>query len=411
MRTIAYWLSLAMIFTVPWATFVVLPGVGTLSRFMGLVAAAFWLATVLVTGRLRKLGPFMVLIFMFILWNIAAGIWSVDPDRALTRNFTYVQIGLLTLIIWDLYTTSTTIKAGLQAYVLGLAIPAGSTIASYIASAQTEFATYGRYSSTGSDTNTTAILLATGIPLAWYLAASVGKGRFSGLQRIVNYIYIPIISFAMVLTATRFALIMTFPAFIFGISTLGQLRLGYRILIFIFIATALLTLGSRIPQANLQRLGTIDDEISGGDLNDRTELWGHGINFWLEQPIIGIGTGGYDKSVEPFYGRSRAVHNSFIAVLAELGIVGIVIFGAILANTLYFAWRLPNSLEKWFWFTVLLSWTLGNMALTWIYSKPTWILFTLLAASASLVIKSREVGRHQEAAKRYDPALSQISSR
>ena len=390
MRTISYWLSLLMIFTVPFATIIEIPGLGTMSRFTGFLAAGFWLLTVLVTGKFRKFGPFHILIFLFFLWNAVASIWSVDLDGALSRTFTYAQMAILSLIIWDVYDSPAAIKAGFQAYVLGLAVPIGSTIASYLASRQTEFATYGRYSAAGSDYNTTAILLATGIPLAWYLTAAAREGRFAKLQRVVNYAYIPLITFAMILTATRFAFLMAVPSFIFGLSTLTRVKTRYRVLIFVLLSVAIVSLGSKIPTANLQRLGTIDDELSSGDLNERAELWSLGIGFWLDHPIIGIGTAGYEKAVEPIYGRTRAVHNSFIAVLAELGTIGFLLFGVILANAVYLAWRFPNKLETWFWLTALCSWTLGNLALTWIYSKPTWIMLTLLATSAAQVHQAHQ---------------------
>jgi len=385
MRTVTYWLSLLVIFMIPWETLVVIPGFGSVSRFLGIFVGAFWLFTVLVTGKFRKIAPIHVFIFLFILWNALSVLWSIDPDETLTRLLTYVQMAVFSLIIWDLYSTPSAIRAGLQAYVLGLTVVIASTINNFLASSQTDYVLYGRYSASGSNANTTGILLAMGLPLAWYLASTAGDKKVERVLRLVNYAYIPMITFTMILTGTRFAIIMSLPAFIFGLGTLTRLKPGYRILIFILLAMALFSLGSKIPQASIQRLGTIDEEIQGGDLNDRTELWRLGLDFWLEHPILGIGSAGFDPAVEPIYGRPRALHNSFIAIAAELGIVGIVLFAIILVIAILQAWRHPTKWETWFWLTVLAAWCIGNLALTWVYSKPTWLLLSLLFASASLV--------------------------
>ncbi len=384
MRTIAYWLSLTVILTMSWEHFLVIPGLGSASRVVGILAGAFWLLTVLVTGKIRKITPFHGFIFLFILWNATSILWTIDPDRTLTQILTYFQMGILSFIIWDLYTTPAAIKAGIQVYVLGLTVPIVSTIADFIASIGTDYALYGRYSASGSNPNTTGILLATGLPLAWYLAVTVGKGKMGQVQRLVNYAYIPVIMFTIILTATRFAIIMSLPTFIFGLGTFGKLKLGLRILMFTLLTIALFALGSLIPSASFQRLGTIDDELQGGDLNDRSELWQLGIDIWLENPVIGIGSAGFDTAVAPIYGRKRAVHNSFIAIAAELGIVGVGLFGVLLLMAILQALNHPSRWDALFWLTVLITWGLGNLALTWVYSKPTWLLLNLIVASANL---------------------------
>jgi O-antigen ligase len=310
-------------------------------------------------------------------------------------------------MLWDLYTTRTAIEAGLQAYVLGLTVPIVSTIASFIASTNTEYALYGRYSAPGNNANTTGILLAIGLPLAWYLAASAGESKTAQALRLVNYAYIPAITFTIILTGTRFALIMSLPAFLFGLGTLKGLKTVSRILIFVLLLAAVFALGPIIPEAIFARLGTIDDEIQGGDLNDRTELWKTGLDLWLEHPILGLGSAGYNTSVETIYGRPRSVHNSFIAVLAELGIIGLGLFGIVLVTAVSLAWRHQRTLDAWFWLTVLATWGLGNLALTWTYSKPTWLLLTLLAVSASLSRLSGTSGPRMEPSSGYTSTTRQ----
>jgi len=86
MRDIAFWLSLALVFTIPWENVIFLERLGTVSRATGLVVAAFWIATVVVTGRLRKLRPFHLAIYLFVLWNVVSVLWSLGVDRTMYRE-------------------------------------------------------------------------------------------------------------------------------------------------------------------------------------------------------------------------------------------------------------------------------------------------------------------------------------
>ncbi|MHA2282683.1 MAG: O-antigen ligase family protein [Planctomycetota bacterium] len=409
MRTVSYWLLLIMILMIPWANFVTLPGLGTAGRTMGIFAGVFWLLTVLATGKIRNISLFYVFIFLFFLWDAVSIFWSTDPDSTLTQIFTYAQMAVFSVMLWDLCRTLAAIRGALQAYVLGLIVPITSTIVNFIASAGTEYALYGRYASVGNNTDTTGILLAIGLPLAWYLAASAGKSKKEQLLRLVNYAYIPAITFAIILTATRFAVIMSLPAFLFGLGTLTRLKPISRIVIFVFLTATVITLVPKIPQANLQRIGTIDDEIQAGDLNDRIDLWKTGLDIWFENPILGIGGDGYPTAVEPVYGRPRAVHNSFVAISVELGIIGLSLFATIIVSAVFLALRHPKKLDAWFWLTVLITWGLGNLAMTWAHNKPTWLLLSLLAASASLSHHFDKSRLYAEPSNRYTtPTMTQV---
>ena len=53
MRKTVYWLSLVMIFTIPWEGAFHLPGFGTAATIMGLIVTALWIALVAMTGQMR----------------------------------------------------------------------------------------------------------------------------------------------------------------------------------------------------------------------------------------------------------------------------------------------------------------------------------------------------------------------
>ena len=119
MRTITYWLSLSLIFVIPWENLSHIEGVGTLGRAIGLVVAASWGATVVSTRRFRKPCPFLLVFFLFVLWNGVSILWSLDIDETLQRTMTYVQLAFFVLILWDIYTEPAALRAALQSYVFG----------------------------------------------------------------------------------------------------------------------------------------------------------------------------------------------------------------------------------------------------------------------------------------------------
>ena len=184
MRTLAYWLSLGLIFVIPWENSILLgSSETTVARVVGLVVAGFWIFTVVVTGEFRKPHPFHIAIYLFVLWNALSFFWSVDADETLVRLQTYFQLTVLVLILWDLYTTPAALRAGLQAYVLGAYVAIGGTIANYL---RGEEFSYLRFAATGFDTNDLGMILALGIPVAWHLATSSDDSRRTNLLRLVN---------------------------------------------------------------------------------------------------------------------------------------------------------------------------------------------------------------------------------
>jgi hypothetical protein len=65
MQTAVYWLSLIMIFLIPWEGIVAFPGFGSASRLVGLVVAASWLLLIIIRGGIRKISLFHVFMLLF----------------------------------------------------------------------------------------------------------------------------------------------------------------------------------------------------------------------------------------------------------------------------------------------------------------------------------------------------------
>lgn len=404
MRTIALALSLVLNFMLPWEGVIRIAGLGSGVKIMGAVLAVFWMATVLVTKQFRRPGPFQIAVTVFVLWHAASLFWSENPNRSLAHVITWIQLLLLVLIWWDLYTTRTAVLAGLQAYIFGAYVSIGSAIGNFLAG-KVFYDHYQRYSAGETNPDGFGFILALGIPVAWYLANSKNALRNSPWLRFINYAYIPLAFFGIALSGTRTALIASIVGMLYGLISLTRVKLWVRVTVLTLLVVSVLFIVVPYVQdlKSFERLGTTTTELTEGDLNNRTNNWREGFDAFLEHPLLGIGTNMY-----PTINRwGKAAHNSFIAVLVELGLIGFFIFAGLVAIAFVETWRQPRW-QALFWSSVLLVWMLGSSTLTWTHRKPTWLFLSLLIASAALFVRRDEVVPYEEPVQPPGPAEREI---
>jgi O-antigen ligase len=389
MRSIALALSLVFIFLVPWEGAFRLPGGGTIAKVVGIAVGAFWMATVLVTGRIRKLGPFQIMMVIFVLWNAFSVFWSENPNRSLAHAQTWGQMLLLVLILWDLYTTRSALLAGLQAYILGAYVAVGSAINNYF-NGQVYYTNNQRFSAGETNPDGFGFIMALGIPLAWDLAGSINASGIGRVLRVINYIYIPAALLGIALSGTRTALLASVVGMAFGLASLTRLRLAARIAIFALLASIILFLLPYVQTLeSFQRLGTTGTELTSGDLNNRTNNWSEGFASFLEHPLLGVGSNMY-RSINSLAktAEGKVSHNSYLSVLVELGLIGFVIFAIILGIAFTQAWHQPKW-QSWFWLTVLTVWSLGAFTLTWEARKSTWLFLSFVVVSGAITNRKK----------------------
>lgn len=398
MRRAAYWLSIALVFTIPFKEIFVLSGVGSVSRVLGLLVASVWLAAVAQSGYVRKPSVFHYAAFIFILWNSASILWTVDPDSSIERSFTYLRIGLFIWFIWDLYDSRTAVWQGCQAYVLGTWITAGSLFFNYLNNIEAYHSANGRFAATGFNTNETGLLLALGLPLAWYLAVSdpLGKLRseadlrptvfislLSNLLSLLNFLYVPLALFSILLTASRGSLIAAAPLLLVILFTFGKTSYLQRMILIIGIISAITPLAAIIPQQNLERLGTTGQEVASTDLNGRVTVWQDGFEVFENNIVTGVGAGAFRTAID----TGKAPHNVFVALAVDLGILGLSLFTIILLIVLVAVWR-HRGTERIVWLALLSTWLLGSMVGNWEYENVTWLFLCLIVKSAALAAMS-----------------------
>lgn len=378
MRRVAYLLSLALIFTIPWEGAFHLPGLGTAATVMGLVVGAFWIVTVVLTGHLRApSNPFLFALAVLTCWVALTAFWSADPTESMGSVLRWFQTVVFVLILWDLFRTRKGLIEGLQAYVLGAYVAVGGAVANYVSS-NAFYTNMDRYSLGDTNPDGYGFIVALGVPVACYLVASREVPRFF---RLVNLAYLPIAFLGIALSGTRTASIGAAIGLLYGLAALTRLKLVARVAVVALLAGALFFLLPIVqPLPSFQRLGTTGTEVTEGDLNGRIEQWRQGLQAFTQHPVIGVGTNMY-RSVNTL---DKVAHNSYLSVLVELGLVGFSLF----ATVLWIVVRATRWLPRWdrrFWTTVLIVWAIGASTLTWEHRKTTWLFLTLAVAAAAAV--------------------------
>jgi O-antigen ligase len=398
MRKVIYWLSLILIFTIPWEGAFHLPGFGTAATVMGIVVGACWVVMVAFTGRMRQPITYLFVVGVFVAWVALTSFWSADPVESMGSVVLWLQSFLFVFILWDLYRTKASLLAGLQAYVLGAYAAVGGAVLNYLSS--NAFYPHGdRYSLGDTNPDGYGFILALGVPVACYLAASPEIRR---MFRLINVGYLPVAFLGIALSGTRTAALGAALGLLYGLATLTRLRLLTRIAVVVLLAASLLALLPIVqPLSSFQRLGTTGTEVTQGDLNGRTAQWRQGLRAFMRHPVLGVGTDMY-RSVNTL---NKVAHNSYLSVLVEEGLIGFVLFATILWIVVAHAWRLPRW-DRNFWMTVLLVWAIGASTLTWEHRKTTWLFLTFVVAAAAA-----DVGRLRRSSviDISDPALADAS--
>jgi O-antigen ligase len=374
---IAWALLCAFVFTIPWEKSVWVPAVGSIAHFVGIVAFAAG-ALAVVRRPLRRPNAALLLAILFVAWSAASWLWSLDPSATVRRMRTFAELLAMMWLIWNECCTPERQRHLMQAYVFGALTASGIAFWRYLHHHQTY---YLRYAASGFDPNDFGLVLAISVPLALYLAL-----RERGPRRWIYLASVPALMAAVLLTASRASLIATFVAFTFAIFAWRAADRTFRVVSVALVAALGLSLVRFAPAPQRNRLATIPTEITRGTLHDRTRIWKSGLKAFKQHRMLGVGSGAYPAAVEPWLGKPMVAgfqyvaHNTFLSVLVECGIVGLAIYGLLLATLLLFILTLPP-VERSLWLVVAASWAVGVFTLTWEHYKPTWLIMAMITTA------------------------------
>lgn len=394
MRPIAYWLTMAFIFSIPWENAVQLGGLGRGSKVLGIALAFVWAGSVLLRRRLRNPDGFQKAYFLLVAWSGLTFYWSIDAGSTTLGFLTYAQLFFMVYIIWDLCDTETAIETGLQAYVLGAYIASFSIVLEFLKAPDARFPEHERLHGLGTEVDGIALIVAIAVPAAWYLAASPTHQQGSAGRRLLNFMYVPVGLFAVVITGTRGATLALLPAAVFIFWSLRHARPSHRLAALGTLVAAILVLVVYAPRGPLTRIqsATTATELGteGGALSGRWSIWVESSHAFLRRPLFGSGLDSHRAAVSEgldevrtFRAAEKEAHNTYISVLVETGIVGFAILAAMIVIVIRRI-RLLSGWRAWYWAAQSSVLAIGAMSLSLEDSKSIWIFLSLCVATSAV---------------------------
>ena len=378
-------------FSLPWQDIVKLPGsnIFSVSRFVGLVLVIAGLGVTLRRGTLRLRVPAVttILTVIFAFWAFSGSLWSSgSPGGVILQAAIYSQLAVMALLIWQLCRNLQDHRILLQTYVLGAYVVAGQIALQYITNPFIPNSTQSmeRYTGLGGNPNNTAAAIALALPLAWYL----GNFWARGLLRWLNYLYIPLAIFAVILTASRGGFLVSIVGLMVVPLTFRDLPGRSQIAVITFALLSVGAITSVIPAANFARLSETSSQIGDGNLTGRGSIWKAGLKVYTESlsPIIGIGTGSFPQAVKPLLGRSAPAHNAFLLVLVEMGVVGFLLFTINFFVVLRPLLRLQGP-EKMFYLCLWLALVVSMVPSNVEDAQYVWAFLTLMATRQAYTLR------------------------
>jgi O-antigen ligase len=382
--------TLILIFSVPWQNIITFEPMGTFSRLLGFIAIGVAFTTILVNRRLHEPSLVLILMLLFVVWSFLSYLWSINPPATLGRVITLVQLLAMAWLIWEYCDTNKTHLTMIQAYILGCLVSITDMYMTFFTGSSGEY----RIVATGFNPNWLAITLATSIPLAWYLMYSLDNK----ILRWFNLAYIPICIFAIILTASRGG----FVSMLVGISviplTIFYIEKRIRTVVILsgtlFLAVIALNLQDLYPkiERNVERLGGTQTAILEGRLNYREIIWQAGWQVFKQNPVLGVGARGFRESVveNVVISRQVAPHNAYLSILVDTGIIGFLLFIAIMYLALAPNLSIPPP-DRLVWIALLATIAIGMIPANIEANKTTWCILAILSANRSFVLRKSKI--------------------
>jgi O-antigen ligase len=330
-----------------------LPGLESVPNRLLLVIAACWI--IILLDRRADVAPMYanwsvramgILTVLFLAWLALTMAWAPEVSTAWRELRTLLYCGLILVMILGTITEPKHVRWLMWAFVVGavlsvmLGIAQGNLQSSELTSAAAVEAE--RFAGGAGDPNYLAAVLAPAIVLAVGLAM-----RASVPQRFVLIVSIAFIAAGLVATRSRGGLIAL------GVACIVALVIwrGRRALMAAIVGLCVAAMGVAFvasPESYRRIFHTADSGSGSG----RLDIWHVAWQVTISHPVFGVGLAQF-PAVSPHYvnlpgpllyvsllvAKHIVVHNLFLQLWAETGIVGLLLFLTIVVISIASAFR------------------------------------------------------------------------
>jgi O-antigen ligase len=342
----------------------------------------------------------------FLVWSVGSALWASDSHVALSSAARIAQGPLLVIVIVALVETRVALRLICYTFVGGATLSAVVGLAGVTKPDTGTAAATGRLTGGIGDPNYLAAVLVPAIALALFMFLGT-KGWF---PRAALLIASSVCLSALFLTQSRGGIVALGVTVVAAVIFAGPARRNVLAATSVVGAIASVYLLLIAPPHALNRLTVF--HAGGG--TGRTDLWTVAANAFESHPFEGIGLGNFTV-VEPTYAVStdqplpradlvvtqrQPVHNTYLHIAAELGIVGALLLAGVLVAVLAAVRSGVRSVaarrDAWLGLTGrgLFVGCLGMLSaftfLTAQYDKQLWLTLGLLLAFARVSRQASE---------------------
>jgi O-antigen ligase len=336
----------------------VLPGGPALSliKGAGLLLALSWIARI-ATSRGRpsffSAHPGATLLLLaFLGWGAVSIAWSDSPSSTLVDLSRYLQVIALVVI------TYTAIESRSQAGWLIAAFLAGTAVTAVwglVSTPSSDPAVQFRVASTVGNANVLATVLVSGLALALGAAAALRRSTplRAGALGVAGLCLL-----TLVFTGSRSGVVSVVVVLIVAILVAGRWRAQVLVASLSVALAAVVLFAALAPSDIKQRIAaTTPGQLP--DTEGRLTLWAVAWRMVEDQPLRGVGLGSFQTSsvhyvLQPgpltrsdqVIDTPKVTHNIYLQALAETGVVGLVLFIAVLGFPIACALRAARNFER-----------------------------------------------------------------
>jgi len=378
----------------------------TWTRLVGVAVATGWIANRLMSkASFRKVDFGLKSLGSAILLVIWGGISSIYLSSSLsfeTYVLQYVQLVALCLIVIDTTTSKDHLDLLIQTLILATILAAVLTIREYYSASQLVGAFYRAGDNIAGNENRTATTFTIMLPFAAYLLRS-SRSRMTLFTGLAAVILLPI-GVALTFSRTSYVLLI-----IVTLLTVIGLRGRNSRNLWLGLLVALLgfqiIVGYLVPREILtDRIDSIPIYVVEQDT--RIGHWHAALLMYADHPLIGVGLGNFGLyfvedyqfkvNLPRLFTSDRSPHSSIFGIMAELGTVGILLWGALQINVLNrisekLQTKVVNSEYKWILLTIFLVLIVYNLygVFTVVDNhKLLWICYGFALALVNLIEES-----------------------
>ena len=260
-----------------------------------------------------------------VVWALASSLWAQDQDIAISSALRLSQGVVLLFVIYSALREPKHFRWLLGAYVGGTLIAAAFGLASL--------------GSTGSErlggSNTNPNELAAAVLPAILVCAFVFLGERRPIVKWATSVAGSVLLLALLMTGSRGGLVGLAVALVAAVLAAGPARFKIVAATLVIVGVGVVYYTTYAPEDYVDRLAKVRTDGGTG----RSDLWEVAVVAANDRPLTGVGAGNFPV-VEARYAthdvdiaridlvldKTKVVHNMYLSVLSELGVVGLALF-------------------------------------------------------------------------------------